>query len=283
MLRSAPRPDLGLGVRTRAAAIAWKTGTSFGFRDAWTAGVIGHFVLVVWVGNFDGSGSPVLVGVQAAAPLFFALTDALLARDNSLAARVPLPPASLTRVAVCAASGDLPNADCPEQRSTWYIPGVSPLRVSSIHRRVWFDRRSGVPQCPPFNTQRMRSDVYEYWPSELAQSFALAGMLRRAPPPEAQCQSSGVAGSAPRISSPVVGVTYALRPLRRGDDTLPLSANAEAGVQTLYWFADAAYLGESRPGVALGWQPQRSGRYSLRAVDDRGRADQRDIQIEFTQ
>ena len=46
-------------------AIAWKTGTSWGFRDAWTAGVFGRHVLVVWVGNFDGTSTPALVGVDA--------------------------------------------------------------------------------------------------------------------------------------------------------------------------------------------------------------------------
>src|SRR5690606_31660923 len=54
MLRSAPRPADSI-VRPRSSTqVAWKTGTSWGFRDAWTAGVFGPYVLVVWVGNFDG-------------------------------------------------------------------------------------------------------------------------------------------------------------------------------------------------------------------------------------
>ena len=62
MLRQTPRPDTGGPARP---TVAWKTGTSWGFRDAWTAGVFGRHVLVVWVGNFDGSSNPALILAKA--------------------------------------------------------------------------------------------------------------------------------------------------------------------------------------------------------------------------
>ena len=55
----------------------FKTGTSNGFRDAWTAGVVGPYVLVVWVGNFDNTPNPLLVGGDVAAPLFTDIAQAL--------------------------------------------------------------------------------------------------------------------------------------------------------------------------------------------------------------
>ncbi|GAC1628578.1 MAG: hypothetical protein NVS9B10_18630 [Nevskia sp.] len=83
ILRDNPRPDDAIAQPARRALIpAWKTGTSWGFRDAWTAGVLGPYVLVVWVGNFDGQGNPAFVGVQTAAPLFFDLLDALRAAGS---------------------------------------------------------------------------------------------------------------------------------------------------------------------------------------------------------
>jgi membrane carboxypeptidase/penicillin-binding protein PbpC len=72
ILADAPRPD---GLVTPQQPVMWKTGTSWGFRDAWTAGLFGDWILVVWVGNFDGSSNPAFVGVQAAAPLFFRNAD----------------------------------------------------------------------------------------------------------------------------------------------------------------------------------------------------------------
>ena len=57
--------------------IAWKTGTSWGFRDAWSAGIVGPYILVVWIGDFEAQGNPSFVGADAAAPLFFRIADAL--------------------------------------------------------------------------------------------------------------------------------------------------------------------------------------------------------------
>jgi penicillin-binding protein 1C len=111
MLRRNPRPDEDGAppVRTRWP-VAWKTGTSWGFRDAWSAGIVGPYVLVVWIGDFSGQGNPAFVGVDAAAPLFFRIADALnFARANEPAPEL-VPPPGVARVAVCAESGDLPNA-----------------------------------------------------------------------------------------------------------------------------------------------------------------------------
>ena len=73
MLRENPRPDGVFSGARAGVRAAWKTGTSWGFRDAWSVGVFGPYVLAVWVGNFNGEGNPAFVGAQAAAPLFFRL------------------------------------------------------------------------------------------------------------------------------------------------------------------------------------------------------------------
>jgi penicillin-binding protein 1C len=258
---------------------AWKTGTSWGFRDAWTAGVFGPYVLVVWIGNFDGKGNPALVGVQAAAPLFFRLVDAIAAHEPNLVEPAFRQPARLARVEVCSASGDLPNADCPQTTTTWYIPGVSPIRISDVHRRVWIDTRTGEQACPPFDPEHTRNEVFEYWPSELMQLFAQAGMPRRRPPQPAPCQHDASTGSAPRITSPVTSVTYTLRAARLDKESIPLAANTDSEARRVHWFVDEAYVGSSSPGVALGWQPQHAGKYLVRAVDDRGRADIRELDV----
>jgi len=89
--------------------VAWKTGTSWGFRDAWAAAVTGRYVLVVWIGDFDGTGNPSFVGVDAAAPLFFRITDALIWLCPMTIRRAGYRP-RMSSVAVCADSGDLPNS-----------------------------------------------------------------------------------------------------------------------------------------------------------------------------
>lgn len=142
MLKENPRPDDST-VRPRGRLpVAWKTGTSWGFRDAWSVGIFGPYVLAVWVGNFDGSSNPSFVGVQTAAPLFFRMVDALQVADPGMPPYIVQQPPRLARVEVCADSGELPNADCPRTVTTWFIPGRSPIRVSDVHRRVWIDIRT---------------------------------------------------------------------------------------------------------------------------------------------
>ncbi|MDY6944950.1 MAG: penicillin-binding protein 1C [Pseudomonadota bacterium] len=279
MLRSAPRPEDSYARRRSGVQAAWKTGTSWGFRDAWTAGTFGPYVLVVWVGNFDGRGNPAFVGVQAAAPLFFRLLDALAAQEKLVEPSFRQPP-RLERVDVCSASGDLPNSECPQVTSTWYIPGVSPIRVSQIHRRVWLDTRTGEQACPPYDPAFTRSEVYEFWPTDLLQLFTQAGMPRRRPPPPADCQRDVPSGTAPQITSPVIAVTYTVRSGRVGSETIPLAANADSEVRRLHWFVDESYVGTGTPGVAIGWHPVHAGRYIVRTVDDRGRADSRELAVE---
>jgi penicillin-binding protein 1C len=281
MLRSAPRPGEMEPRRTANSLPAWKTGTSWGFRDAWTAGVFGPYVIVVWVGNFDGSSNPAFVGVQAAAPLFFRFVDAIAASEPRLYEPAFRQPPRLERVEVCAASGDLPNAECPRTLTTWYIPGVSPIRVSDVHRRVWIDTRTGKQACAPYDPQHTRSEVFEFWPSDLLQLFEQAGMPRRRPPPPSDCQRDVLLGSAPIITSPVIAATYTVRAARLGADAIPLSANADSDVRRLHWFVDNTYIGTGAPSIAMPWQPHRSGRYLVRAVDDRGRADTRELEVEI--
>lgn len=280
MLRESPRPDelivQGVG---RGRPVAWKTGTSWGFRDAWTVGIFGPYVLAVWVGNFDGSSNPAFVGVQAAAPLFFRMTDALRAAQPGMVEPVFRQPPNLAKVEVCAASGDLPNADCPQLATTWFIPGKSPIRLSQVHRRLAIDARTGAQACPPFEARQVRYEVYEFWPSDLQRLFSQAGMPRRRPPPAGDCAQSDLAGVAPSITSPLSAVTYTLRLDRLGEETVPLAANADGDVRTLHWFVDDGYVGSGKPGTALAWMPQQSGSYRVRTIDDHGRVDSRELRV----
>jgi penicillin-binding protein 1C len=283
MLLENPRPD-DFAVRPREhLPVAWKTGTSWGFRDAWTAGVFGPYVLVVWIGNFDGSGNPAFVGSQAAAPLFFRIADALRIAEPQIAQISFVQPAEVVRVEVCAASGDLPNSECPRTAGTWFIPGKSPIRISEVHRRVWTDTRTGLQACAPYDPRFTRSEVFEFWPSDVLRLFAQAGMPRRQPPPAGRCERDGPGGIAPHISSPLASVTYTLRADRLDMETIPLAASADAEVRKLHWFIGDAYIGTSQPDVAVPWMPARSGTFTVRAVDDRGRADSRELRVAVVQ
>lgn len=275
MLRQNPRPDTELPA---APGVAWKTGTSWGFRDAWSAGVFGDHVLVVWVGNFDGSGNPAFIGVKAAAPLFFALIDGLRSQHMSGAETAPQPPPGVVRVEVCGASGDLPNQYCRERRNAWFIPGKSPIRVSTLHRPVLIDTRTGHAVCSA--GPHTRREVFEFWSSDMHRLFQQAGIPRRQPPrlPDCTAADEDAAGDGPRIASPLRGVVYTLRLSR--PTTLALQAHATGARTSIFWLDGDSLVGRVASGDVLPWSPTRAGRHVLRAVDELGRTDVREVVVE---
>lgn len=280
MLRQHVRPDETAGAQPKRLPVYWKTGTSWAFRDAWTAGSFGPYVLVIWVGNFDGTGNPAFVGVDAAAPLFFQIVDAVAAERPGLREPPRRPPDNVKRVEICLASGALPNRWCPQKGTTWFIPGKSPIHVSDVHRPVTIDDATGLPACPPYAGKAVHQEIFEFWPSDLQQVFALAGIPRRTPPQNSQCPNAGEPdGAAPAITSPLRGSAYVLRLTQQDRQRIAFNATADADTRALYWFVDNAYVGRSAPGEALYWSPPAAGGFRVRAVDDHGRSDERLLDV----
>jgi penicillin-binding protein 1C len=283
MLRRNPRPDDDGAPPMRARwPVAWKTGTSWGFRDAWSAGVVGPYVLVVWIGDFTGRGNPSFVGIDAAAPLFFRIADAVnFARAKELVPAL-VPPPGVSKVAVCAESGDLPNVWCPHKIDTWYIPGKSPIRVSQLHRAVAIDIATGRATCPPYSPEVTRWEVFEFWSSDMRKLFREAGMARRMPPPLPACATED-SSDGPRIASPLLGVTYTLQRSRPAA-VIALETSVAADVRSVFWFDGGALIGKSPVGAgALAWRPAMDGAHLIRVIDDHGRAAERDVQVQYAQ
>jgi penicillin-binding protein 1C len=282
MLEQNPRPGPSLEQARRAAPVAWKTGTSHGYRDAWAVGVFDRYVLAVWIGRFDGQGNPAFIGVEAAAPLFFQIADALRAAGPGEAVSRP-PPGGLSRVAVCPVSGKLPGPSCHQTVETWFLPGVSPIDTCDVHRTVLVDERTGRRACRA--GPGTRREIFEVWPSDLLRLFAIAGLPRRTPPPYQEgCRldDQALQGAPPRITSPQEGLVYSLRAARVGQDPMPLIAVTDADVRELFWFVDAELVGRTRPGVPLLWSP-RPGAFVIRVVDDEGRAGAARVRLEVVQ
>jgi len=288
MLKENPRPDMPV-MGQAGLPVYWKTGTSWGFRDAWTVGLFGPYVLAVWVGNFDGESNQAFIGIRSAAPLFFRIVDAVRAHQPQLSEPPWRIPANLARVEVCGASGDLPSRYCPVRIKSWYIPGKSPIKICDVHRAVMVDIRTGCVACPPFDLRYTRPDVYEYWPSDMLRLFAQAGMPRRVPPRPADCGNGALAANeaegvrAPKIATPLRGVTYTLRLSDPERQDIPLSASIDADSAQLYWFANTSFIGSASRGSILHWKQPAAGSYVLRAVDERGRSATRDLHIEWVQ
>jgi penicillin-binding protein 1C len=104
-----PESETGWQYFSSSPDLAWKTGTSFGFRDGWAVGTTPRYVIGVWVGNASGEGRPGLTGISAAAPLMFDLVNMM-----PHGAWFDRPVEDLTMIRVCSKSGFRASPDCPE-------------------------------------------------------------------------------------------------------------------------------------------------------------------------
>ncbi|MDR1430409.1 MAG: penicillin-binding protein 1C [Spirochaetaceae bacterium] len=272
MLERNPAPDQITDGSGRNIPVAYKTGTSIGFKDAWSIAVFDRFVLAVWLGNFSGEGNSAFIGRLTATPLQFGIIDAVSAGIPQAELLPPKPmPRRAAWVDVCAVSGDLPGEDCPRLTGTWFIPGVSPITTCRIHRRIYIDTRTGY-RTDEREGPHIRSEVREFWPSDLMEIFNLAGLPRFTAPPYAPDHPSSreTPGFPPSIISPLANSTYVLTGNDRYNQ-LVLLAGADQDGGELFWFAGAQFIGRTKPNERFVWSPE-PGIWDISVVDTQGRS-----------
>ena len=282
MLERNPPPNNMRNVK-RPVPVAYKTGTSIGFKDAWSIAIFDRYVLCVWVGNFSGEGNNAFIGRHSAAPLGFSIIDAILSDTPgaALLAQRPLPQ-DVKAVEVCAVSGDIPNDDCPQLTETLFIPGVSPINRCRIHRRIYIDTRTGY-RTNETEGVFIRSETREFWPTDILEIFALAGLPRFSPPPyPPNTEAASNTGFPPSIISPLSNTDYIIRPGLAADsrfNQLVLLAASDQDADELFWFANAQFLGRARPSERFVWTPE-PGMWNISVVDKLGRSSGIQVNIE---
>ena len=260
--------------------VTWKTGTSHGFRDAWAAGIRGEYVLVVWIGNFNGRPNPAFVARECAAPLMFQ-AFARLALPCVRAA----PPRGVSKVDLCAVSGQVPNWFCQHRSSGWFIPGVSSVAPCEIHREIMIDPATGLRVAVDDGGRKLTKEVWEVWPPDMLAMFKKAGLPRHEPPAfELGATALAVQNSKtpPHIVSPQAKRTYSLRAGDPERQAIPLRADAAAGVRKVFWFADKQFLGSTGPVEPLLWKAT-PGTWRVRVLDDQGRGSSCEVRVEMVQ
>lgn len=285
MLKKNPPPGLKdyIGLEKKKLPFSWKTGTSYAFRDAWSVGISKKYVLLVWVGNFDGKGNSNFVGRKAAAPLFFNIMQALEAEDvfqnNSLVNDEPL---NLALVDICKTTGMLPGKLCPNIEKSWFIPGISPIRESNIYRQIPINIKTGEREC--FHIEgKSKMQTYEFWPSNLLRLFTMAGIKKQSVPPLkkvcAELQASKE-GMVPQIQSPAKHLIYTLEEGKEEHSFIPFQAILDADAHKAFWFVNEESVGVSKPSQAYFWKP-RLGEYRVQVVDEKGLSSSVDIRVEL--
>jgi penicillin-binding protein 1C len=265
-LMAVNRPDTELGweAYNSSQPIAWKTGTSFGNRDAWAIGSSSEYVVSVWVGNADGTGRPGLTGVQAAAPILFDLFK-LLDLDESFIQ----PTNSLIQIETCSQSGMRKGPHCLD--SKWQWAPVSGLRTNTCgyHQLLFLDPVSGhqvTSEC--FSPHLMISRSHFVVPPAHAHYFKNKNPeYQNAPPYLASCDPN----SHPLdILYPRNGSSIFL-PVGLNGQTIPivLQATHLHDQQLIYWHLDNTYIGETKEIHQIEITPS-EGQHQLVITDTAG-------------
>jgi penicillin-binding protein 1C len=258
------------------AHVHWKTGTSYGHRDAWAVGSGARHTVAVWLGNFDNRSAYDLVGADAAGPLLFDLLEGLEPR------RLPRPdpaPAGLEWLEVCAYSGYLPGPACPTRKRALAVRAAVPTRRCPFHVAVDVDLESGLalqPGCRGGHRWETRS--YVTWPASLRRWLGERHRWLTEPPPLAPgCEAPPAPGEL-RILSPPAGQVLVLLPgLPAARQEVPLQGEVGGG-GALSWFVDGEYLGSAPSEQRLWWRPQ-AGRHRIVVVDAAGRTAKRELHV----
>jgi penicillin-binding protein 1C len=272
------RPGVHAGWRSYSSGrrIAWKTGTSFGFRDGWALGTTPRTAIGVWVGNADGEGRPNLTGTGAAAPLLFDLLD--LAPQTAWFDR---PVDHLVSVEVCAQSGHLAGPSCAETR--WVDApeagrrGAACPHCQLIHTDGHARVHAGCAVGDAMIEER-RFSLPPHWEVRYARRNA---NYRPLPEWRADCRPDDLASSAIALVHPRPGAEIIV-PIeldgRRG--RLVLEAAHRDPKRTVYWHLDGEYLGATDRIHQLEVAPP-PGPHHLVLVDAEGeRAEERFTVIE---
>ncbi|HUL59089.1 MAG TPA: penicillin-binding protein 1C [Anaeromyxobacteraceae bacterium] len=258
------------------AHVRWKTGTSFGHRDAWSAGFGPRHTAVVWLGNVDGTPSRALVGGEVAAPLLFDLLEGLA--DRAPAPSASVPPPDLVWVEVCALSGRPATPACPHRSAVPALRSAVPTEPCPFHRLVDVDLATGRALAPGCRDgRRFEPRPYVVWPASVRRWLRDADRTLPEPPALADGCARGGRRRAPQIVSPAPGQVALLVPgVDAARQEIPLEADAGEG--RLSWFVDGEFLGEAAPEARLWWTP-RPGRHELVVTDDAGLSARRALEV----
>jgi len=260
--------------------LAWKTGTSYGFRDAWAIGIGPRHLIGIWIGRPDGTPVPGQFGLASAAPLLLQVHDLLLNRDSQRGIAMPAEPVpeSIGVAAICWPLGQplaRNDPNCRRQRFAWTLDGTTPPTLQALDQPLGL----GLTQTIWLNPQGRRVDAA--CPGARAQTIALWPAPLEPWLPRRERRGTRLPAVDPSCPPrlPPTAAPLSIVGVREGDSLRRPAASAEplrlrlsalGGSGRRWWFLDGAPVAASAPEESFNQALARLGRHQLSVLDEAG-------------
>ncbi|CAH8287722.1 penicillin-binding protein 1C [Mariniflexile fucanivorans] len=254
--------------------IAWKTGTSFGFRDAWAIGTTKDYVVGVWVGNADGEGRPGLVGVQAAAPILFDVFN-LLPKTNWFSK----PFDEMQEVEICKKSGYRASQNCDDVETKFIQLSGLKTRPCPFHVLIHVDNTETLQvntSCE--NLSNIHNKSWFVLPPLMAYYYKAKNPFYR-PLPKFRSDCLGESIITMEFIYPEENNhIFLAKDFDEKVNDLILKIAHSKPEATLFWYIDNAYIGSTKDIHELSVVP-REGDHLITVVDEFGNEVKRKFSI----
>jgi penicillin-binding protein 1C len=260
--------------------IAWKTGTSYGQRDAWAVGVTPQWTIAVWVGNFSGEGNSNLSGAKSAAPLLFDIFNSLPKPAEGTWFRRP--DRHLVPIEVCLDTGFAAGHDCGKTVFVLSPPSKQPLKVCPFHKRIFVTKNEKHQVCSlcwePGNYKTVKKLLF---PPDIAQYLRESGVVLSALPRHRKtCSGAAPVNLNPvRVIYPVPGAKLWIpRDFDGQLQQVTFKAAHSSPDSRVYWYIDNIYKGTTTGKHKITTRLDR-GWHRLQLVDEQGHRAQRKLYV----
>lgn len=275
-------------VRSSNNAIAWKTGTSFGYRDAWAMGSSEALTIGVWLGRPDGTPQPGHFGALNAAPLMFNLVDSIGGYQH----RRPAQPSSVTQQRICWPLGRsqqrTPQHHCHQYHDAWLINNMQPQTFADRQEAQWLQNPTQL-WLNPKTGKRVDMDcavserqplLIALWPKVLepwiSPRYTRKGQI---PAPDPACTN------LPQLTVgalKIAGLEHnaIIRSPRQSRQYPSIMLQSVGGVGRRDWFINGQFIASSQEHQAIPYALQSLGKQQLLVVDEQGDADMLELKLE---
>lgn len=274
ILSKVNRPDFPLNwtATERMPKIAWKTGTSYGRKDAWSIGYNKNYTVGVWTGNFSGVGAADLSGANIATPLLFKIFNTI---DYDSDEAWFTQPKDCDIRQVCSETGLIPSDHCTNITTDYFIPLISSTKVCNNWQEIMLspnEKISYCKSCAPFSGYKKKwfkivEPEMQAWYEENSIAY------QKIPEHNPDCELI-FKGAAPIISFPVNGTEYIIN--KKDPEPLQLISKTANDVTKVYWYINNKFFKSCNAGEKQFFVPT-EGIVKISCTDDKGR--NRDIKI----